>query len=95
MGLTLMAVFGLLITLQIGALVMFDAAGWHVQNTMPSAVSTSPPPVALVMLIGMFVLFLVELLIIGAAATILFRVRNMEGGRNLASAETDAGPQPT
>ena len=84
MSLTLYAVFGLLMTLQIGALAIVSATGLRSPRT---------PAFELATLISLLVVFCVDLLLIGAAAAIGFRVRYVVGRQNQLSTETEPGVQ--
>jgi hypothetical protein len=86
MSITLMAVFGLLMTLQIGALAIVISTGLRSPRT---------PAFELATLIGLLVVFCVDLLLIGSAAAIGFRVRYVVGRPNRLSAEADPGAQST
>ena len=84
-SLTLMAVFGLLMTLQIGAFFMSSTTGWP-----------GPPPVSgLAKMTALVVVFFVDMLLIGASAAIGFRVRYVVGRPNRLSAEADPGARST
>jgi hypothetical protein len=84
-SLTLMAVFGLLMTLQTGAFFMSTTTGWP-----------GPPPVSvLAKMTALVVVFFVDMLLIGASAAIGFRVRYVVGRPNRLSAEADPGTRST
>jgi hypothetical protein len=86
MSITLYAVFGLLMTVQSGAIAIVSTTGWR---------SPHAPAFALATMIGLVVVFCVDLLLIGAAAAIGFRVRYVVGRPNRLSAEADPGAQST
>ncbi len=86
MSLTLGAVFGLVMFMQIGLLALFITAGWPGPHTTATTMA---------MLSGLVVFLFVDLLLIGGSAAVGFRVRTVDGRPDRLSAEGEPGAPST
>jgi hypothetical protein len=86
MSLTLGAVFGLVMFMQIGLLVIFTTTGWPGPHTTATTVA---------MMTGLVVFLFVDLLLIGGSAAVGFRVRTVDGRPDRLLAEGEPGAPST